>query len=138
VTPAAAFPLSRLSATRRVRPRFALVGDAAHVVHPLAGQGVNLGFGDARALARLLLGNRVADPGDYLLLRRFERVRAEDILALRWITDGLVRLFGSSHPVAARARNFGLNLTNSMPVIKTLLARRAIGAGRGHHHKESS
>ena len=138
VTPPVAFPLSRLSAARRVRPRFALVGDAAHVVHPLAGQGVNLGFGDARAFAGLLLGNRVADPGDYFLLRRFERARAEDILALRWITDGLVRLFGSSHPIATCMRNFGLNLTNSMPVIKTLLARRATGVGGGHHHKEPS
>src|SRR5882762_4244017 len=78
------------------------------------------------------------DPGDRLLLRRYERARAEDILALRWVTDGLFRLFDANHRVAARLRNFGLNLTNSNPVIKTLLARRAMGMGGGLRHKEPS
>lgn len=136
ITPPAAFPLGRLSARSMIRSRIALVGDAAHVVHPLAGQGVNLGFGDALSLAALLGGAR--DPGDHLLLRRFERSRAEDILALRWVTNGLFRLFELRHPIAARIRNFGLNLTNSSAVIKTLLARRAIGLGGGLHRKETS
>jgi ubiquinone biosynthesis UbiH/UbiF/VisC/COQ6 family hydroxylase len=134
ITPPAAFPLSRLSARGMIAPRIALVGDAAHVVHPLAGQGVNLGFGDAQSLAALLGGAR--DPGDRLLLRRFERSRAEDMLALRWVTDGMFRLFGLRHPLAARIRNLGLNLTNSNAVIKTLLARRAIGVGGELHRKE--
>ena len=106
-----------------------LLGDAAHVVHPLAGQGVNLGFGDAAALARALRklrGHR--DPGDASVLRGFERERAEDILAMRWVTDGLHWLFGATHPAAARIRNLGLNLTNSIPAVKSLLARRAMGA----------
>lgn len=136
LTPPAAFPLSRMLADCMVQPRIALIGDAAHVVHPLAGQGVNLGMGDAHSLADLL--RAAPDAGDRLLLRRFERARAEDILALSWITDGLFRMFRAQHRVAVRLRNFGLNLTNTIPVIKTLLARRAVGVGGGFHHKEAS
>ena len=73
-----------------------------------------------------------------MLLRRFERSRAEDILALHWVTHGLFRLFGANHTMASRIRNLGLNLANSNPVIKTLLARRAIGVGGGLHRKEIS
>jgi 2-polyprenylphenol 6-hydroxylase len=134
VTAPAVFGLRRLSVANIVQPRIALVGDAAHVVHPLAGQGINLGFGDAHTLADLLHG--AADPGDRLLLRRYERARAEDILALRWVTDGLSRLFASDAPVPGRIRNFGLNLANSNPVIKTLLARHAVGIGSGLRQKE--
>jgi 2-polyprenylphenol 6-hydroxylase len=136
LTPAAAFPLMRMNAERLGRDRLALVGDAAHVVHPLAGQGINLGFGDAHALADLL--RDAPDPGDRLLLRRFERARAEDILAMRVVTDGLHALFSADTPVIAWIRNLGLNLADSLPVIKTLLARRAIGTGGGLHHKEVS
>src|SRR3989441_13221807 len=75
LTPPAAFPLSRMFADRMAQGRVALIGDAAHVVHPLAGQGVNLGLGDAHSLADLLRG--APDPGDRLLLRRYERARAE-------------------------------------------------------------
>jgi len=128
-TPPASFPLERLHAARSAERRVVLLGDAAHVVHPLAGQGVNLGFADAAGLARALRemrGHR--DPGDASVLRRFQRARAEDILAMRWVTDGLHRLFGAGHPAAARIRNLGLNLTNSLPFVKSLLARRAMGA----------
>jgi 2-polyprenylphenol 6-hydroxylase len=129
VTPPASFALDRLHAHCAADRRVVLLGDAAHVVHPLAGQGVNLGFGDAAALARALRdlrGHR--DPGDASVLRRFERERAEDILAVRWVTDGLHWLFGTRHPAAARIRNLGLNLTNSIPAVKSMLARRAMGA----------
>lgn len=128
VTPPASFSLERLQTERSAEQRVVLLGDAAHVVHPLAGQGVNLGFADAAALARALgamRGHR--DPGDASVLRRFERGRAEDILAMRWVTDGLHRLFAARNPAAARLRNFGLNLTNSIPAVKSLLARRAMG-----------
>jgi len=136
LTPPAAFTLSSMIADRMAEGRIALVGDAAHVLHPLAGQGVNLGLGDAHSLADLL--RAAPDPGDRLLLRRYERARAEDILALRWVTDGLFRLFDADHRMVARIRNFGLNLTNANPVVKTLLARRAMGIGGGLHHGESS
>ncbi len=131
LTQAAAFPLSRMRAERIAHDRIALVGDAAHVVHPLAGQGVNLGFGDAHALADLLRGAQ--DAGDRLLLRRFERARAEDILATRLVTDGLFRLFEADHPGLARMRNFGLSLADTVPGVKTLLVRRAATAGAGLH-----
>jgi 2-polyprenyl-6-methoxyphenol hydroxylase-like FAD-dependent oxidoreductase len=68
-----------------------------------------------------------------MLLRRFERSRAEDILALNWVTHGLLRLFGADHAIVGRMRNLGLNLTNASRVIKTLLARRATAVGRGLH-----
>jgi 2-polyprenyl-6-methoxyphenol hydroxylase-like FAD-dependent oxidoreductase len=115
--------------------RVALIGDAAHVVHPLAGQGANLGLGDAHSLSELLRG--APDPGDQLLLRRYERARAEDILALRWTTDALARLFASDNRLAARFRNLGLNLTNSVPVLKTFLSRRATAVGGGLRRKET-
>jgi 2-octaprenylphenol hydroxylase len=104
-----------------------VLGDAAHVVHPLAGQGLNLGLQDARTLAGLLAqpGSR-RDPGDYRVLRRYERARAEPILAMDTMVDGLFTLFGASSPLAARLRNAGLNLTDRVPVLKNLLVRQAI------------
>lgn len=134
LTPPVAFPLSRLLAGRIARERVALVGDSAHVIHPLAGQGVNLGLGDAHSLADLLA--TAQDPGDRMVLRRFERSRAEDILGLNWVTHGLLRLFASDHAALRRIRNLGLNLTNSNPVIKTLLARRATAVGAGLQRRE--
>ena len=122
------FPLARLRAARLAAPRIALIGDAGHVLHPLAGQGINLGFGDAAVLARVLLQRELfRDPGEIRLLRRYERARAEDILALAWVTDGLQRLFAAPGGAAATLRNAGLNLTNALPVLKNLLIRRALG-----------
>jgi ubiquinone biosynthesis UbiH/UbiF/VisC/COQ6 family hydroxylase len=128
-TPAASFPLGRLQTEHLAQERVALLGDAAHVVHPLAGQGANLGLNDAESLARLVAGAMHGDPGDAALLRRFERERAEDILAMRWVTDGLHWLFGVHHPAAAKLRNLGMKLTNFLAPVKTLLVRRAMGAG---------
>ena len=136
LTPPAAFPLGRMVSRRIAQDRVALIGDSAHVVHPLAGQGINLGLGDAHCLADLL--REAADPGDRALLRRFERSRAEDILALYWVTHGLFRLFGTNHAAIRRIRNLGLNLTNATPVIKTLLTRRATAVGGGLHQGKSS
>ena len=122
------FPLALLRAARLAAPRVALIGDAGHVLHPLAGQGVNLGFGDARDLAGVLQQREIfRDPGEIRLLRRYERTRAEDILALAWVTDGLQRLFAAPGSVAAKLRNAGLNLTDALPVVKNLLIRRALG-----------
>ncbi len=127
LTAARAFPLQRLTAQSMIAPRVALVGDAAHVVHPLAGQGVNLGFGDARVLARVLRARGPADPGDRAVLRRYERARAEAILAMRAVTHGLVGLFGQAGTIPSRLRNAGLNLTDRLPVVKNLLVRHAVG-----------
>ena len=122
------FPLTHLRAARLVAQRIALIGDAGHVLHPLAGQGVNLGFGDARELARVLMEREAfRDPGEIQLLRRYERARAEDILALTVVTDGLQRLFTVPGGAASKLRNAGLNLTNALPILKNLLIRRALG-----------
>jgi 2-polyprenyl-6-methoxyphenol hydroxylase-like FAD-dependent oxidoreductase len=111
-----------------IAPRVALVGDAAHVVHPLAGQGVNLGFGDAAALAQTLARREpFRSCGDRTVLRRYERSRAEAILAVRSVTDGLAKLFALPGSAAARARNVGLNLTDRSALVKNLLIAHAIG-----------
>jgi 2-polyprenylphenol 6-hydroxylase len=127
VTAPRSYPLSRLSAQRMVAPRVALAGDAAHVIHPLAGQGLNLGLQDARALARVLAQRGpLLDPGDLRLLRRYERSRAEPILAMDTMVDGLYTLFGTHNRLAGRLRNAGLNLTDRIPVLKNLLIRQAL------------
>jgi ubiquinone biosynthesis UbiH/UbiF/VisC/COQ6 family hydroxylase len=127
VSPARGFALRRLTAARSVAPRVALAGDAAHVVHPLAGQGANLGFQDARVLAAVLAAREpFRDPGDLRLLRRYERARAEAILAMRATVHGLFALFDAKDEFAGKLRNAGLNLVDRMPVIKNLLMRHAM------------
>jgi len=127
VTPARAFALRRLAARRTVAPRVALVGDAAHVVHPLAGQGANLGLQDARVLAAVLAAREPGrDPGDARLLRRYARARAGEVAAMDATVHGLYRLFGAQARSCAFLRNAGLNLTDRLPVIKNLLIRQAM------------
>ncbi len=127
VTPARTYPLRRVSASRMVAARVALAGDAAHVVHPLAGQGLNLGLQDARVLVQVLESRApVRDPGELSLLRRYERARAEPILAMDAMVNGLYRLFSAEGRAAARLRNTGLSLTNRMTLLKNLLIRQAM------------
>jgi 2-polyprenyl-6-methoxyphenol hydroxylase-like FAD-dependent oxidoreductase len=128
LTPPAAFALRLQRVASLVLPRLALIGDAAHNVHPLAGQGVNLGFRDARELARVL-AQRGPQPdcGDYYLLRRYERARREDIAALGMATDGLQKLFSNSRPWLGEMRNFGLRLANMQPRLKNFFVRHAVG-----------
>jgi ubiquinone biosynthesis UbiH/UbiF/VisC/COQ6 family hydroxylase len=124
---ARSFPLRRLSARRLVAQRVALVGDAAHVIHPLAGQGLNLGLQDARALAQTITNREPRrDPGDYRLLRRYERQRAEPILAMDAVVSGLFALYGARGALVGRMRNTGLNLTDRLPVLKNILMRQAM------------
>lgn len=127
VTPPAAFPLRLLNLPQLAKPRLALVGDAAHNVHPLAGQGVNLGFRDARQLAQVLLQRGAQqDCGDLHLLRRYERARKEDILSMQLTTDALKKLFVNDNPLLRSVRNFGLSTTNRIAPLKKMLARHAL------------
>ncbi|MDD5330860.1 MAG: UbiH/UbiF family hydroxylase [Sulfuricella sp.] len=124
----AAFPLRVLHLERLVKARVALIGDAAHNVHPLAGQGVNLGFQDAAELARILKDRGPQpDCGDYFLLRRYERARKADILAMQLVTDGLQKLFNNRDPALKLARNLGLSLAGSLPMLKNGLIGHAVG-----------
>ena len=124
----AAFPLRLLHLEHLVKSRVALIGDAAHNVHPLAGQGVNLGFQDARELAKVLKDRGPQpDCGDYFLLRRYERARKADILAMQLVTDGLQKLFNNRNPALKLARNLGLSLTGSLSWLKNGLVQHAVG-----------
>jgi 2-octaprenylphenol hydroxylase len=127
VTQPAAFPLNFVHVKKLVQPRLALIGDAAHGIHPLAGQGVNLGLRDANTLASTILTRGLeTDCGDYRLLRRYERARKEDILALELVTDGLQKLFDNTNPTLVRLRNLGLGITNRIPLIKDRLIQHSL------------
>lgn len=126
VTPRAAFPLRLMRTEAVVRSRIALIGDAAHAIHPLSGHGINLGFQDARVLANVLAALPAwRDPGELSVLRSYARERAEEPFLLQYATHGLSRLFGSSNPLLGSLRNAGLNLTSQLPVLKNALVRYA-------------
>jgi ubiquinone biosynthesis UbiH/UbiF/VisC/COQ6 family hydroxylase len=127
ITPPAGFPLRLMRAPNTVAPRLALVGDAAHTIHPLSGHGINLGFQDAQVLATILCDKPgPVDCGDLALLRRYERARKEEVVTLQTVTDTLHDLFRPATGPLVRIRNFGLNLTNALPVVKDLLVRYAL------------
>lgn len=127
ITPPAAFPLRMQNAEVMAKPRLVLVGDSGHLVHPMAGQGVNLGFHDVIALAEVLR-NRGAEPdvGSYALLRRYERARKLDIVSMQAMTTGLHALFGSDLPGVGRLRNMGMAFTNSQQWLKRRLMAHAM------------
>jgi 2-octaprenylphenol hydroxylase len=124
-----AFPLVLSHARAYVAPRVALIGDAAHVVHPLAGQGVNLGFLDAAALSEVLLDGYVRDPdvGSPRVLRRYERWRQAGNLTMLAVTGGLKELFGSKLPGVKTMRRLGLDLTDAVTPVKNFVMKRASG-----------
>jgi 2-octaprenylphenol hydroxylase len=126
LTPPAAFPLHLIEPEVLMQARVALVGDAAHQVHPLAGQGVNLGFADAKALAGVLAARGQRDCGDVYLLRRFARARQEEILAMQIVTDGLQGLFNRAQPMLGWVRNTGLAATNRLGWLKQQLLKHAL------------
>ena len=127
VTAAQGFSLRLMRVGRTVAPRVALIGDAAHAIHPLSGHGINLGFQDARALAGVLGAlPEWRDPGELGVLRRYARERAEEPLLMQYTTHALNRLFNNRNPVLAAVRNVGLNLTNALPVVRNALIRYAV------------
>lgn len=127
ITPAAAFPLRLLTLPKISAPRVALIGDAAHNMHPLAGQGVNTGFRDARQLAELLIDRGgCTDCGDAQLLRRYDRKRSEDIHSMQATTYALKNLFCNDDPILRNLRNIGLNATNHLVPLKKLLMQHAL------------
>jgi 2-polyprenyl-6-methoxyphenol hydroxylase-like FAD-dependent oxidoreductase len=123
----AAWPLAFARAERSSGAGHVLLGDAAHLVHPLAGQGLNLGLGDVIALARVIAEREPwRGLGDPRLLRRYERERAAPTLAMGRLTDGLWQLFASPAPVARELRNRGLTLVNHLSPLKRWLTARAL------------
>ena len=124
-----AFPLQRLHAREYVRGRFALAGDAAHALHPLAGQGVNLGLLDAAALAEVI-GDAVhkgRDVGDLGVLRRYERWRKGENLAMIFALDAFKRLFSDENAGISTLRNAGLRAVDRFTPLKHAFVRRAMG-----------
>jgi len=109
-----------------IAPGLALVGDAAHRIHPLAGQGLNLGLGDAQALAETVAAREPwREPGDPAILRRYRRRRAQPVLEMRLATDGLHRLFDAAWAPLGWLRNAGMQWVNGLPGLKRQLIARA-------------
>jgi len=129
VGPRFSYALSLLHAERYVAPRLALVGDAAHVIHPIAGQGLNLGVRDVAALAELVVDARRLglDIADDSVLERYERWRRFDNVMLAAVTDGLNRLFSNAVPPVKLARDVGLAVIDRLPPVKRFLMRDAMG-----------
>ena len=132
----AGFPLQAMHARRYCAPRAVLVGDAAHTVHPLAGQGMNLGLLDAAALARVIEDAVLAgeDPGDLKVLRRYERERKGANLEMLFALDSLHRLFALP-AWAAPLRGAGLRAVDSSPAAKRFFMRRALGLNAGSKNR---
>jgi 2-polyprenylphenol 6-hydroxylase len=123
-----AWPLILQHARSYTAPRVVLAGNAAHAIHPLAGQGLNLGIADVATLADLLntAGPR-HDPGDIALLRRYERWRKGENLAVMAAMDGFKRLFGNAHPLLGAARRLAIRASDRLTPLKEMAMRRALG-----------
>lgn len=129
VGPRGAFPLQLKHANRYCAERVALVGNAAHAIHPLAGQGLNLGINDVSELSRLIIEAYSAqeDVGEYALLRRYERARKGENIAVTAAMDGFKRLFSNDQPLLKALRNIGLNLADHAGPLKNQIIRQAMG-----------
>lgn len=129
VGPRAAFPLKGQHAKHYVKPHLALVGDAAHTIHPLAGQGVNLGFADVIKLSEVILEDHHAGraAGSYKSLRRYERARRGDNLLMLESMGAFKTLFSNESMVLSQLRNLGLNITDKIAPAKHMFMRQAMG-----------
>lgn len=125
------YPLSVLHAHRYVDTRLALAGDAAHGIHPIAGQGLNLGFRDAGSLADIVVAAHRAgrDPGGPETLQAYQRARRAPNLAMLYATDALDRLFSTDRPAVRLARGLGIAAVDRMPRLKRAFMRTAMGLG---------
>ena len=131
VGPRRAWPLSLVLARAFVKPRFALAGDAAHGIHPIAGQGLNLGFRDAAALAEVIVEARRLgrDPGGLDVLETYERWRRFDTVQMGLVTDALNALFRTGFDPLRLVRGIGLGLVDRLPAAKGAFIREAAGLG---------
>jgi 2-octaprenyl-6-methoxyphenol hydroxylase len=129
VGPRRAYPLGLSVARSFIAERVALVGDAAHIIHPIAGQGLNMGLRDIAALAESVVDavRLGLDPGSTSVLDRYQRWRRFDTMAMGVATDGLNRLFSNSSDVLRLARDVGLGLVDRLPVLKEFFIREAAG-----------
>ncbi len=129
VAPRWSYPVGLMLAERYVDRRLALVGEAAHLIHPIAGQGLNLGIRDAAALAELVVDARRLglDIGDDALLRRYQQWRRFDVVLLAAVTDGLNRLFSNTLAPLRLIRDLGLAAVDRLPPVKRFLMRDAMG-----------
>ncbi|MDQ3478290.1 MAG: FAD-dependent monooxygenase, partial [Pseudomonadota bacterium] len=127
--PRSTYPLGFHHAAQITAQRLALVGDSAHAVHPIAGQGLNLGFRDAAALAQVLVeGARLGlDMGDRQLLDRYQRWRSLDSLSVAVATDSLARIYGIRGRAASAVRRFGMGLINRIGPVRNQLMSEARG-----------
>ncbi len=125
----ARFPLRYFVTENYVKPRLALIGDAAHTMHPLAGQGVNVGIQDVVALSNIITEalEQQKDPGATLVLRRYERSRRAENAPILATVNGFQRLFGSHDPGLTWARNHGMKVTQNIPLLKNQIMRQAMG-----------
>lgn len=132
-TPVRAYPVAFGIARRFVAPRLALLGDAAHVIHPIAGQGLNLGLKDAAALAEAVVDavRLGLDPGGDDVLSAYERARRFDTVAMGVVTDGLNRLFSNDVLPVRLARDLGLGIVDRLPALKRFFIREAAGLSAG-------
>lgn len=129
ITARGSFPLRRQHALRYVKEGVALIGDAAHMIHPLAGQGVNIGLLDAAALAEVLIDadRQGADPGSQAVLARYERMRRRNNLVMMTAMDAFYRAFGTASPPLRLLRNLGLELAERLKPAKKLAMSYAMG-----------
>ena len=129
VGPRRAFPLGLFTARTFIGQRLALVGDAAHIIHPIAGQGLNMGLRDVAALAEAIVdaARLGLDPGGPEVLERYQRWRRFDTMTMGVATDGLNRLFSNHSDALRLARDIGLGLVERMPMLKRMFIREAAG-----------
>jgi 2-octaprenylphenol hydroxylase len=138
VSRVASFPLQLQYALEYVRPYVALLGDAAHAVHPLAGQGLNLGLADCAALVDVLASAPSGHRDDFRLLRRYERSRKALNLLTATAMDGFDRVFSNTNPWLEALRSRALGAVDNAGFLKREIARRALGLGTGVRGDRSS